>query len=99
MELRLLARSVAGDNLGPEASKLKIRGTEIAQALSQLRIDLHGDACLPYCHAFLDGVASCENPSAAGAVATWLNHRKLSIWGGSNEVQRMILAKQILGLG
>ncbi|CAM5313133.1 acyl-CoA dehydrogenase [Aquamicrobium terrae] len=99
MELRLLARSISGDNLGPEASKLKIRGTEIAQALSQLRIDIHGDACLPHSDAFLDGLAASEDPSAAGAIATYLNQRKLSIWGGSNEIQRMILAKQILGLG
>lgn len=99
MELRLLARSMAGDNLGPEASKLKIRGTEIAQALSRLRIDIHGGACLSWSEAFLDGLAASENPQAAGAIATYLNQRKLSIWGGSNEIQRMILAKQILGLG
>ena len=99
MELRLLSRSMAGDTLGPEASKLKIRGTEIAQALSRLRLDIHGGACLPWSEAFLDGQASSENPAAAGAVATWLNQRKLSIWGGSNEIQRMILARQILGLG
>ena len=34
----------------------------------------------------------------AGAVATYLNLRKLTIWGGSNEIQRMILSKQVLGL-
>jgi alkylation response protein AidB-like acyl-CoA dehydrogenase len=99
MELRLLARSMTDDNLGPEASKLKIRGTEIAQSLSRLRVDIHGRAALFSSDAFLDAMADADNPSAAGAVAAYLNQRKLTIWGGSNEIQRMILAKQILGLG
>lgn len=98
MELRLLARSVGGENPGPEASKLKIRGTEIAQALSRLRVELHAEACLVHSEAFLDAKESSPTPDAAGAVATYLNQRKLTIWGGSNEVQRIILAKQVLGL-
>lgn len=99
MELHLLARSVGGENPGPEASKLKIRGTEIAQALSRLRVDLHAENCLVHSEAFLDALEASDNPSAMGAIATYLNQRKLTIWGGSNEVQRMILAKQILELG
>ena len=99
MELQLLARSVGGENPGPEASKLKIRGTEIAQALSRLRVELHAEACLEHSEAFLDAAEPSSRPHSAGAVATYLNQRKLTIWGGSNEVQRMILAKQILNLG
>lgn len=99
MELQLLARSVGGENPGPEASKLKIRGTEIAQALSRLRVDLHADACLAYSEAFLDAQETSSRPEASGAIATYLNQRKLTIWGGSNEIQRMILAKQVLELG
>lgn len=98
MELKLLSQSEAGENPGPEASKLKIRGTEIAQALAQLRLDIFGSQVLSYSEAFLDGEADAENPVAAGAAAAWLNLRKLTIWGGSNEIQRMILAKQVLGL-
>jgi alkylation response protein AidB-like acyl-CoA dehydrogenase len=98
MELKLLSQSEAGENPGPEASKLKIRGTEIAQALAQLRLDILGSQVLPYSEAFLDGEADAEYPAAAGAAAAWLNLRKLTIWGGSNEIQRMILAKQVLGL-
>ncbi|MDR0253735.1 MAG: acyl-CoA dehydrogenase family protein [Brucellaceae bacterium] len=98
MELKLLSQSEAGENPGPEASKLKIRGTEIAQALAQLRLDIFGAQVLPYSEEFLDGEADAENPAAAGAAAAWLNLRKLTIWGGSNEIQRMILAKQVLGL-
>jgi len=99
MEARLLARSLGGDNPGPETSKLKIRGTEIAQALSRLRLDIFRQDCLPYSDAFLDGAgAGVAEPAAAGAVATYLNLRKLTIWGGSNEIQRMILSKQVLEL-
>jgi alkylation response protein AidB-like acyl-CoA dehydrogenase len=64
-----------------------------------LRVDIHGRAALFSSDAFLDAMADADNPSAAGAVAAYLNQRKLTIWGGSNEIQRMILAKQILGLG
>ena len=99
MEMRLLARSIGGDNPGPEASKLKIRGTEIAQALSLLRLDVFRQGCLPHSDAFLGGaIGAAAEPAAAGAVATYLNLRKLTIWGGSNEIQRMILSKQVLGL-
>lgn len=99
MELDLLARSVGGENPGPEASKLKIRGTEIAQALSRLRLDIYGHTVLAHDEAFLNGQDSSANVHAAGAMATYLNQRKLTIWGGSNEIQRMILAKQMLQLG
>lgn len=99
MELRLLSQIVASVNPGPEASKLKIRGTEIAQELSRIRIDLHGRDCLRHSDAFLDGVLPPEGNEAASALATYLNLRKLTIWGGSNEIQRMVLAKQVLRLG
>lgn len=92
MELGLLARLAGGENPGPEASKLKIRGTEIAQALSRLRIDLHEGACLT------DRTDAPLDASAMGALGSYLNQRKLTIWGGSNEVQRMVLAKHLLGL-
>lgn len=98
MEAALLGAAEAGGKPGPEASRLKIRGTEIAQALSRLRLDLFGRRSLPFDAAFLEGQGNTDDPQAAGAMATWLNLRKLTIWGGSNEVQRMILAKQVLGL-
>lgn len=98
MEAALLAAAEAGGKPGPEASRLKIRGTEIAQALSHLRLNLIGRRSLPFDEAFLDGQSQTNDPEAAGVMPTWLNLRKVSIWGGSNEVQRMILAKQVLGL-
>ncbi|AGT10877.1 acyl-CoA dehydrogenase family protein [Paracoccus aminophilus] len=98
MELALLAASEAGGKPGPEASRLKIRGTEIAQDLSRLRLDLFGRRALVHDEAFLEGEAPGEDAQAQGAMAAWLNLRKVTIWGGSNEVQRMILSKQVLGL-
>jgi alkylation response protein AidB-like acyl-CoA dehydrogenase len=72
---------------GPEASMLKIRGTEILQRISELQVELLGaDA--------LDG----SSAEAARATSAYLNLRKLSIFGGSNEIQRNIIAHMILGL-
>ena len=86
LELRLLSTMNAGQNPGPRASALKIRGTEIAQAISRLRLDLARahDGPLP------DVLHHAEE--------TWLNLRKLAIWGGSNEIQRNVMAKAVLGL-
>lgn len=98
MELSLLAAAEASGKPGPEASRLKIRGTEIAQALTRLRLDIFGRRTLLHDEAVLDGRVPAQDPPAAGAMAAWLNQRKLTIWGGSNEVQKMILAKQVLGL-
>ncbi|MGY3693045.1 alkylation response protein AidB-like acyl-CoA dehydrogenase [Bradyrhizobium sp. USDA 3240] len=99
MELRLLSRAIAGDNPGPEASKLKIRGTEIAQELSRVRIDLKGAACLRHSETFLEGLISPGGNEASSVLPTYLNLRKLTIWGGSNEIQRMVLGKHVLRLG
>jgi len=86
---------------GPEASILKIRGTEIAQRLSELRIEAFGASALCFEGesriARLDGAASRPSP-ASNASADYLNLRKLSIFGGSNEIQRNIIAQMILGL-
>jgi alkylation response protein AidB-like acyl-CoA dehydrogenase len=72
---------------GPEASLLKIRGTEIAQRISELHLELAGTAAL-----------ACNESQHARATADYLNLRKLSIFGGSNEIQRNIIAQMILGL-
>ncbi len=90
-------RLVQGAGGEADAARLKIRGTEIAQDLSHLRLELKGRAALPLSEGFLQG-GTAPDPVAAMALPTWLNLRKLSIWGGSNEVQRMILAKG-MGMG
>lgn len=98
MELALLEADLAGASPGAEASRLKIRGTEIAQGLSRLRLDLAGRRALLHDEDVLEGRTVGTDPLGDSAMPTWLNQRKLTIWGGSNEIQRMILAKQVLNL-
>lgn len=90
--LRLLASVEAGVKIGAETSLLKVRGTEIQQALTELMLDIAGPAALPA----RDG-AGVQEPFE-NVVYQFLNWRKLSIYGGSNEIQRSILASQVLGL-
>ena len=79
-ELRTLAAESAGKRPGPESSILKIKGTEIQQALSELALDALG-------------------PYAESHVAPkYFNYRKTSIYAGSNEIQKNIIAKRILKL-
>lgn len=86
LELRLLSTMNAGQNPGPRTSALKIRGTEIAQAISLLRLDMARAWAAP----LPDILHNAEE--------TWLNLRKLTIWGGSNEIQRNVMAKVVLGI-
>lgn len=90
--LRLLAAADAGVKLGAETSLLKVRGTEIQQALTELMLDVAGPRALP-AHEGQGSQDPFEN-----AAYQFLNWRKLSIYGGSNEIQRSILAGQVLGL-
>jgi len=74
---------------GPEASMLKIRGTEIMQRLSELQMEVLGADALVY---------RDSSGEIARETSTYLNLRKLSIFGGSNEIQRNIIAQMVLGL-
>ncbi|WP_417790399.1 acyl-CoA dehydrogenase family protein [Terasakiella pusilla] len=100
LELRLLSTMNAGGNPGPRASALKIRGTEIAQAISRLRLEMLGPDAVGVSQGFMeaDGSLPAGPAEAAMAMPTYLNLRKLTIWGGSNEIQRMVMAKATLGL-
>jgi alkylation response protein AidB-like acyl-CoA dehydrogenase len=85
----------------PASSVLKIKGSEIQQATTELLMDVVGPYALPYREE--RGGDRWNEPSAgpdwAAAVApTYFNMRKVSIYGGSNEIQRGIIAKAILGL-
>jgi alkylation response protein AidB-like acyl-CoA dehydrogenase len=83
---------------GPEASILKIRGTEIMQAITELMIEAVGPYALPF-SAIPGAEAQLPGPEyAARLTATYLNRRKLSIFGGSNEIQKNIISQMILGL-
>ena len=73
---------------GPEASILKVRGTEIAQRISELQVEATG----------CDALAYSLGSEPARVAGSYMNLRKLSIFGGSNEIQRNIIAQMILGL-
>ncbi len=100
-ELRTLAGEEAGRGPGPESSILKIKGTEIQQRLTELTLEAVGHYGTPYYRNVADA-GSNEYPIgpdyAQHAAASYFNMRKTSIYGGSNEIQRNIITKMILGL-
>ncbi|HRH87121.1 MAG TPA: acyl-CoA dehydrogenase family protein [Rubrivivax sp.] len=100
--LRVLAAVEGGGAPGAESSMLKIRGTQIQQELSSLYRRAMGPYALPYIEAALEDegydAPPVGPPGAAYAGARYFNLRKTSIYGGSNEVQRNIISKMILGL-
>jgi alkylation response protein AidB-like acyl-CoA dehydrogenase len=99
-ELRTLAGEAAGKGPGPESSLLKIKGSEIQQRITELALEAVGHYGAPYFRGFGDG----DNEHAIGpdyahrAAPTYFNARKTTIYGGSNEIQRNIIAKMVLGL-
>ena len=100
-ELRTLASLSAGKAPGPESSILKIVGSELAQEMDELFVELAGYHCLPFLpEQFEDGFQGdyIGPGTSASAALTYFNNRKLSIFGGSNEIQRNIISKAVLGL-
>ncbi len=92
--LRFLDQLREGRAPGAEVSMLKVRGTEIQQALTELAMDALGPLAQPV--RALDGG---EFDTVAAALAPrYCNYRKTSIYAGSNEIQRNIIAKLSLGL-
>ena len=99
-ELRTLASISKGGHPGPESSILKIKGTDLQQGLSDLFVEAIGY----YAHPFMseEDLASNEGrigpDFAANVMPHYLNYRKVSIYGGSNEIQRNVIAKAVLGI-
>ncbi len=92
--LRVVAADREKKQPGPAASLLKIKGTEIQQAISELLMQAAGPAAI----ARIDDPADvAELELASLATGHYLNYRKVTIYGGSNEIQRNIVAKMILG--
>jgi acyl-CoA dehydrogenase len=100
MELTTLARVSGGGSPGPESSLLKNFGVEIGQGLETLLLEAIDYYGLP--HANLISLTTDEpwfGPDDAETVsARYLNGRAASIFGGSREVQKNIVAKVVLGL-
>jgi pimeloyl-CoA dehydrogenase large subunit len=102
-QLRVVAADAKRGNTGrpdPASSILKIKGSEIQQATSLLLMQVMGPHALPYHDAALDGSNEppIEPDYAAHAAPGYFNYRKVSIYGGSNEIQKNIIAKAVLGL-
>ena len=89
--LRVIFAEAQNHAPGPEASILKIRGTEIMQRITELQVEALGARAL--IAESSDADLDDEVPRAAEA---YLNQRKLTIFGGSNEIQRNIIAQMIL---
>ena len=96
-ELRTLASESSGKGPGPESSLLKIKGTEIQQRLTELALEASGPYGAPYLRE-LGGNSKIGPDYAVGRAGAYFNTRKTSIYGGSNEIQRNIIAKMVLGL-
>ncbi len=99
--LRVLSAEAERRAPGPEASLLKIKGTEIQQAISELLAQAVGPYALPFRREALDadfGGPAVGPSHAAPLAATYCNLRKASIYGGSNEIQKNIISQMILGL-
>jgi alkylation response protein AidB-like acyl-CoA dehydrogenase len=99
--LRALAQEAEKHAPGPEASVLKIKGTEIQQALTELMMYAVGPYALPFGRASSEegDLRTVAGPEYAGPLAaTYCNFRKVTIYGGSNEIQRNIISQMILGL-
>ena len=99
--LRVLSAEKSGKNSLDIAGLLKIRGSEIQQRYSELMMLAAGPYSLPFIHEAMDAGWQGDFPghevSNAPLAANYFNMRKTTIYGGSNEVQRNIVAQTVLG--
>jgi alkylation response protein AidB-like acyl-CoA dehydrogenase len=97
--LAQLGAQQAGATPGAEASMLKIRGSELQQSISRLTVDALARRGLPYSTGTVlsDAAEAADVPEgASGMLREYLYLRAATIYGGSNEIQRNILAKSLL---
>jgi hypothetical protein len=101
MVLRVLSAATSGKNSLDVAGLLKIRGSEIQQRYSELMMLAGGPYALPLIREAMaagwQGNFPGGNPALAPLSSTFFNMRKTTIYGGSNEVQRNIVAQTVLG--
>jgi len=99
--LRVISQAAAGNAPGAESSMLKIKGSEIRQEINALTRSAVGCYAMPFVSEELER-GSNQLPIgpeyAHSATGTYLSNRKLSIYGGSNEIQRTIISKTLLEL-
>ncbi|MDK3018983.1 acyl-CoA dehydrogenase family protein [Pseudodonghicola flavimaris] len=96
--LRIISQAASGQAPGVESSMLKVKGTIIRQEINDLTRRAVGPYALPFPSEALAGNNDPIGPDyAAPLSAEYFNNRKLSIFGGSNEIQRGIIAKVKMG--
>jgi alkylation response protein AidB-like acyl-CoA dehydrogenase len=100
--LRTLAAVASGKAPGPESSILKLKGTELQQAVDELFVEAAGYYALPYVpDQYVLDFPDDERVGEGAETKTslrYFNFRKASIYAGSNEIQKNIIAKHVLGL-
>lgn len=99
--LRVIEAEMERRAPGPEASMLKVKGTEIQQMLTELMLQALGQQALPFQHDAME--VGYDGPLAGPdygvpLAGLYFNYRKASIYAGSNEIQRNIISKMMLGL-
>jgi alkylation response protein AidB-like acyl-CoA dehydrogenase len=97
--LRLLSAHQQSKTPAVEASMLKVRGTELRQAIYETLVDIAGPDAVPFSleAQFLDQLeTAAQDESMVSLAANCLDSRKVTIYGGTNEVQRNLIAKATL---
>ena len=103
-EQRIFSALSAGQAVGPESSMLKCEGSDTQQAITELILEATGSYAAPFIKdsfAVARAGANADLPMpqyAVPAAPSYFNYRKTSIYAGSNEIQRNIMAKMVLGL-
>jgi alkylation response protein AidB-like acyl-CoA dehydrogenase len=103
-ERRVFAKASAGEPLGPASSMLKCAGSEAQQAITELALEAVGQYAHPFVEDSWAEIKGRSNTARVGpdyagpAAPAYFNYRKTSIYAGSNEIQRNIMAKLILGV-
>ena len=98
--MRVQQAGMEGKEIGPQVSQLKITGTVLRQSINDLTRRALGPYAMPFVSEALEGGSNAETfgPAYANPLAAdYFNHRKTSIYGGSNEIQRNIIAKMTMG--
>lgn len=96
--MRIISKAAAGQAPGVESSMLKVKGTIIRQEINDLARRAVGPYAMPFASEAVAGDNDPIGPDYAAPVAAqYFNNRKLSIFGGSNEIQRGIIAKAKMG--
>ena len=103
-ELRIFAGRANGDAMGAVSSMLKLEGSQMQQAVTELALEAVGVYAQPFVRDTWEMLRPGGNtfragPDYAATVApNYFNYRKTSIYAGSNEIQHNIMAKMVLGL-